>query len=75
MRPLPNLEDAAAMAARGRRSVLMSARNDACQELRDVAVALQSCDVFTEDVGPLCKRGRDALARLTQVHSLASGEA
>jgi hypothetical protein len=35
MRPLPDLTDVEAMAERGRNSALMSARNEACQGLRD----------------------------------------
>ena len=45
MKALPDLDDTGAMAARGRRSVLMSARNEACEALRDACVACQSADV------------------------------
>jgi len=70
VKPLPDLNDAAAMAARGRRSVLMSARNEACEELRDVSVAIQRCDVFNDDVSEFVKRGHAALDRLQQLHGM-----
>jgi hypothetical protein len=43
MKPLPDLSDDAAMAARGRRSALMAARKDALDELRDIYTRLQAC--------------------------------
>jgi hypothetical protein len=43
MKPLPDLSDDAAMAARGRRSALMAARKDALDELRDTYTRLQAC--------------------------------
>lgn len=72
MKPIPDLSDTSAMAARGRRSALMSARNEACQELRDVAVAMQSCDIFTDDIESLCRRGREAINQLSSINTLAS---
>lgn len=42
LRPLPNLDDASAMAKLGRLSALRSARLDAMHELRDVAARLLS---------------------------------
>lgn len=42
MKPLPNLSDERAMLERGRRSALMSARNEACEALRDAAVSAQT---------------------------------
>jgi hypothetical protein len=41
MKPLPNLEDEAAMLLRGRRSALMSARNEAVEEVRNLLIAVQ----------------------------------
>jgi hypothetical protein len=73
MKPLPNLDDGAAMAARGRRSALMSARNDAAEELRNVCVAIQSVDLHAErEVTLLCGRGRMALDQLEQIARLAN---
>jgi hypothetical protein len=45
MKPIPNLEDDAAMAARGRRSALASARNEAAEALRDACTHVQSADI------------------------------
>ena len=44
MRPLPELNDEAAMLLRGKRSALGSARNDAAEALRDACTAVQSAD-------------------------------
>lgn len=46
MKPLPNLDDIEAMAARGRRSALMSSRNEACAGLRDCAVYINNGDLL-----------------------------
>ena len=45
MKPLPNLQDDEAMAARGRRSSLASARNEAAEALRDACTHIQSTDI------------------------------
>lgn len=42
LRPLPNLDDAAAMARLGRLSALRSARLDALHDLRDACTRIQS---------------------------------
>ena len=44
MKPLPNLEDEAAMLLRGRRSAVAAARNEAESELRDAYTVYQSAD-------------------------------
>lgn len=44
MKPLPNLDDEAAMLMRGRRSALAASRNEAEQELRDAYTALTGSD-------------------------------
>lgn len=44
MRPIPNLSDVEAMAARGRRGALLSARNEAAEEARALSVAIQSAE-------------------------------
>ena len=42
MKPLPRLDDDAAMILRGKRSALGSARNEAAEALRDAVVLVQS---------------------------------
>ena len=44
MKPLPNLEDHAAMLQRGKRSALAAARNEATIELRDAYTLMESCE-------------------------------
>ncbi len=73
MKPIPDLTNEPAMLARGRRSALMSARNDAAEELRNVCVAIQSVDLHAErEVSLLCGRGRMALDQLEQIAQLAN---
>jgi hypothetical protein len=43
--PLPDLDDVSAMAATGRRSALMRARNEACEALRDATTRCQSSEI------------------------------
>jgi hypothetical protein len=44
LRPIPDINNEASMLARGRASALRSARNEACQELRDISTAAQHTD-------------------------------
>lgn len=44
MKPLPNLDDDAAMLAAGKRSALHFARKDAHEELRDAHTNMQGAD-------------------------------
>jgi hypothetical protein len=44
MKPLPRLEDEAAMLERGRRSALAAARNEAEAGLRDAYTAMHNCE-------------------------------
>ena len=44
MKPLPKLEDDAAMILRGKRSILGAARNDAAETLRDQCTRIQGAD-------------------------------
>ena len=44
MKPLPNINDEAAMLLRGKRSVIASSRNEAAEALRDACVSVQSAD-------------------------------
>lgn len=55
MRKLPDITDTAAMIDRGRHSVLMSARNEACDDLRNVFVSVQSApmDKLEQHAEPL----------------------
>lgn len=70
MRPLPDLDDVVAMAATGRRSVLMRGRNEACEALRDACTLCQSTDV--SEVGEPAKRAIEAAQRLIEVAGLWS---
>jgi hypothetical protein len=47
MRPLPDINDEAAMLLRGRRSAITSARNEAAEALRDACTRVQSSDWST----------------------------
>lgn len=44
MRPLPDLNDSAAMVRRGQRSAIAAARKDAAETLRDAHTLMQSRD-------------------------------
>jgi hypothetical protein len=68
MKPLPDLDDVQAMAATGRRSVLMRARNDACEALRDATTSCQSADIH--EVGPCAEKAIEAAQRLIEVSGL-----
>jgi hypothetical protein len=68
MKPLPDLNDATAMAARGRRSVLMQARKEALEEIRDRVTAVNS-----DDVGAMHENARkigDLSAALVRISDL-----
>lgn len=67
LKALPNLGNADAMASRGRMSSLMSARNEACEMLRDVVVSIQHVDVLRSDIGDLLADAREALDRLDEI--------
>lgn len=68
MKPLPKLDDEAAMLARGRRSVLASARNEACEALRDAVTQAQSMP-FGE-AGKCLDDAEQAIKRLRDVAAL-----
>lgn len=70
MKALPDLDDTGLMAARGRRSVLMSARNEACEALRDACVSCQSAAI--EEVGEPAGDAIKAAQRLIEVSTLWS---
>jgi len=73
MRPLPNLQDVPAMAARGRRSALYSARKEACEQLRDAASSiLHAEELFNVD--NQVERARQALDRLVEIGNLMEAE-
>ena len=65
MKPLPDLADTEKMAARGRRSVLMQARNDTLAELRDAYTALQSESI--ESMQPRCAEMTALLQHLIHI--------
>lgn len=62
---LPDFDDTGAMAARGRRSALMKARNEAAEALRDAFMACQTAD-FPEVAEP-AQRAIEAAQRLQAV--------
>ncbi len=76
MKPLPKLDDDAAMLARGRRSAIHAARNEACEALRDAVVACQSMpigesDKCLDDAEAAIKRLRDIAALWAQYEGKA----
>ena len=68
MKPLPNIDNIEACAAWGRRSMLMKARNEACEALRDAAVAAQSQDIGSAGEG--LEGAGEAIERLKAVAAL-----
>jgi hypothetical protein len=70
MKPLPDLDDVTAMAATGRRSVLMRARNEACEALRDACTQCQGADIT--DAGEPAQKAIEAAQRLIEVSGLWS---
>jgi len=62
MRALPNLDDEAAMLKRGRLSVIISARKEAAETLRDAHTFMQSND--WADWATHARVARDAADRL-----------
>ena len=72
LRPIPDLSDVESMAARGRRSALIGARNEAAAELRDIATAVQGADF--DALPPLAKQLRAVADRLDEVAALWGSE-
>ena len=68
MKPLPDITNEKAMAAWGRRSALMKARNEACEALRDAAVTAQSQDIGAAGEG--LETVSEAVARLKEIARL-----
>lgn len=68
MKPLPPLDNEAAMAAWGRRSALLSARKDACEALRDACVLCQSAEIH--ELPTYTARAIAAAQRLADVSAL-----
>ena len=71
MKPLPNLNDEAAMLLTGKRSAIGSARNDACKELRDAATFVQSAD--WPELMDAADRARMAAERLKTLAAMWDG--
>jgi hypothetical protein len=69
MKPIPDLNNEKAMAARGRRAALWSARKAACEELRHAATTLLHDDDIT-DVAPHAAIAREAIDRIETVARL-----
>lgn len=68
MRKLPDLSNTDDMISRGRRSALMSARNEACQAMRDACVEIQSLPLGEES--PAFIAMDEALDRLRKITKL-----
>lgn len=68
MKPLPNINDEASMLARGKRSALTSAKNDASEALRDAFVATQSAD--WPELKEHAEKAKSAAERLIAVADL-----
>lgn len=68
MKPLPDLDDTGTMAARGRRSALMSARNEAAEALRDAFMDCQKAPI--EEVADPARAAIEAAQRLIEVSTL-----
>ena len=67
MKPLPKLDDEAAMLLRGKRSALASARNEAAETLRDACTRMQGCEwAAVPDFA------RDASAAINRLLTLAA---
>lgn len=62
MRPLPNLDDEAAMLKRGRLSAIYAARKEAAETLRDAFTLMQSND--WADMAAHARVAKDAADRL-----------
>ncbi len=71
MKPLPNLDDEAAMLLRGRRSALAAARNEAESELRDAYTLMTGAD-WTE-YRPRLLKVKEAVQRLDTIITLWEG--
>ena len=71
MKPLPNLEDHAAMLQRGKRSALAAARNEATIELRDAYTLMESCE--WSELGERLSRVHDAVQRLVVINGMWAG--
>jgi hypothetical protein len=68
MKPLPDLQDIEAMAARGRRSVLLSARNTTLEMLRDDFTRLQSAGIEEMDLlTPAIEESAERLAEISRL--------
>lgn len=65
---MPDLDDIAKMAAWGRRSALMKARNEACEALRDIAVHAQGQDIG--GAGDGLEGATEAIERLKEIAKL-----
>ncbi len=70
MNKLPDLTDEKKMAEVGRRSSIMRARHEVCEKFRDLAVSIQSIDIWRDDVSALCNEARAAIERLEAVKKL-----
>ena len=68
MKKLPDIRDDAAMLERGKRGALMSARNDACESLRNVSTYVQSAQI--ESLSTHADELKSIAARLVEIEAL-----
>lgn len=71
MKPIPDINDEAAMLLRGKRSALASARNEATAELRDAYTLMEACE--WGELNERLARVRSSVERLGVISVLWSG--
>jgi hypothetical protein len=70
LRPLPRLDDAAAMAKLGRLAAIRSARLDAMHDLRDCSTQLQRADIDAGDQALVIATARSCLDRIEELQRI-----
>lgn len=74
MKPLPNLNDEAALILRGKRSALSEARREATQRLRDAYTVLDGSEwVALEDAARVCRDYSERLMTLAAMWAEVNG--
>lgn len=72
MKPLPDLDDTAAMVKRGRASVLFAARKEAIEMLRDAHTAMQIGALFGIEMEANARVARNAADRLLTLCAMSN---
>ena len=70
LRPLPKLDDAAAMAKLGRLTAIRSARLDAMHDLRDCATQLQHAELDATYQARVIEAARACLDRIEELQRI-----